>query len=265
MAPVATPVPSAVASLAGGAFGALSALRGKRIFHPFGTGYEGTLRITERPRHATGARLFDDVAEHRVIVRASRALGLPESLPDALGLAVRIPDIHGKGRHQDFLLVTSADGLLLHHLLLFAPGGFFAQSYSSILPYRVGRAIRLVGAAPRRPATPAPGTDLEALEEAVNDHQARFDLALASLGGRWERRGVISLLDRLPEHETEELTFNPWNTGGGIRPTGPLMGLRDPAYRGSQRARGTDPAPPAMDPGEEALTPATTSTASPSS
>ena len=262
---MATPVPSPVARLAGGAFGSLSALRGKRIFHPFGTAYEGTLRITERPRHATGARLFDDVAEHRVIVRTSRALGLPESLPDALGFAVRIPDAHGEGRHQDFLLVTSADGPLLHHLLLFAPGGFFAQSYSSILPYRVGRAIRLVGVVPQQPATPAPGTDLEALQEAVNDHQARFDLALASLAGRWERRGVISLLDRLPEPETEELTFNPWNTGGGIRPTGPLMGLRDPAYRGSQRGRGVAPSEPAMDPGEDAPIPATTSTASPSS
>ena len=262
---MATPVPSAVASLVGGTFGALTALRGKRIFHPFGAGYEGTLVIGERPRHSTGARLFDDVAEHRVIVRASRALGLPESLPDALGIAVRVADVHGEGRHQDFLLVTSADGPLLHHLLLFAPGGFFAQSYSSILPYRVGRAIRLVGVVPRKPATPAPGTDLEALEEAVSDHQARFDLALASLGGRWERRGVISLRERLGEHEAEELTFNPWNTGGGIRPSGPLMGLRDPAYRASQQARGVEPSEPTMDPGEDALTPATTSTASQSS
>ena len=262
---MAISVPAPIAGVAGGAFGALSALRGKRIFHPFGNGYEGTFVVTERPRHATGARLFDDVAEHRVIVRASRALGLPESLPDALGLAVRLPDAHGEGSHQDFLLVTSADGALLHHLLLFAPGGFFAQSYSSILPYRVGRAIRLVGAVPRRPATPALGTDLEALEEAVSDHQARFDLALASLGGRWERRGVISLQERLGEAETEELTFNPWNTGGDIRPTGPLMGLRNPAYRGSQRGRGVEPAHPVMDPGEDAPTRATTSTASPSS
>jgi hypothetical protein len=118
---------------------------------------------------------------------------------------------------------------------------------------------------PRRPATPAVGTGLEALSEAVSDHQARFDLALASLGGRWERRGVISLQERMPDHLTEELAFNPWNTGGAIRPNGPFMGLRDPAYRGSQRGRGVEPSDPVMDPGSDAPTPATTSTASPSS
>jgi hypothetical protein len=262
---MAIPVPAPVANLTGSAFGALSALRGKRSFHPFGFGYEGSLRIERRPTHPTGARLLDDVAEHRVIVRASRALGLPENLPDLLGLAIRIPDAHGEGLHQDFLLVTSADGPLLHHLLLFAPGGFFGQSYSSILPYRIGGKVRIVGAMPRKPPTPAVGSDLEVLDEAVADHQAQFDLSLSTLGGRWQRHGTLSLQERMPDAEAEELCFNPWNTGGGIRPTGPFMGLRDPAYRGSQLARGANPGPPVMDPGEDAPSPATTSTASPSS
>lgn len=262
---MALPVPAPVAAAAGSAFGALSSLRGKRAFHPFGFGYEGTLQIERRPTHPTGARLFDDAGSHRAIVRASRALGLPDSLPDLLGLAIRLPDAHGEGRHQDFLLVTSADGPILHHLLLFAPGGFFGQSYSSILPYRIGSSIRLVGALPRRPPIAADGSDLEALDEAVADHQARFDLALSSLGGRWQPHGVLSLQERMPDEEAEALCFNPWNTGGEIRPTGPFMGLRDPSYRGSQRARGADPGPPVMDPGEDAPTPTTTSTASRSS
>ena len=262
---MALPVPSPIAGLAGSAFGALSALRGKRSFHPHGNGYRATLRIDGRHSRLTGVPLFDEQRSHEAVVRASRALGLPESLPDLLGLAVRRPDAHGEGKPQDFLLVTSANGRLLHYLLLLAPAGFFGQSYSCILPYRVGGDLRLVGAVPRRPATPADGTDLEALDEAVNDHQARFELALASLGGRWDPFGELSLQERLPARETEALCFNPWNTGGGIRPSGPLMGLRDPAYRGSQRARGADPGPPAMDPGEETSSRATTSTASRSS
>jgi hypothetical protein len=41
----------------------------------------------------------------------------------------------------------------------------------------------------------------------------------------------------LGEDAGERLRFNPWNTGGGIRPAGPFQGLRDPAYSASQRAR----------------------------
>lgn len=252
-------VPSPVAGAAGAAFGALSSLRGRRIFHPVGHGYEAVLRVDSQPAYP-GVPLLTEAATHRAIVRASRALGLPEGLPDALGLAVRLPDVHGPGRHQDFLLVTSADGPLLHHLLLFAPGGFFGQSYSSILPYRVGGSLRLVGAVPVPPPAPAAGTDLEALDGAVADHHARFALSLAPLGGRWERCGELSLRERLDDAETEALCFNPWNTGGGLRPSGPFMGLRDPAYRGSQRGRGADPGRPAMDPAQDRPTRATTST-----
>jgi hypothetical protein len=35
----------------------------------------------------------------------SRALGLPEWLPDPCGLAIRAPDAYGPGRHQDLLML----------------------------------------------------------------------------------------------------------------------------------------------------------------
>jgi hypothetical protein len=53
--------------------------------------------------------------------------------------------------------------------------------------------------------------------------------------GRFAGVGSIRLGRQLPPADGDRLRFNPWNSGGGLRPTGPLMGLRDPAYRGSQR------------------------------
>ena len=260
----ATTLLAPVSGLASAAFAALSAARRKRVFHPEGLGYRGNLTIEVGLSEYGEVPLLAEPGTHEALVRCSRGAGLPQSLPDILGLAVRLPDLHGPGAHQDFLLASSGEGLPLHLLLLPAPGGFFGQSYSSVLPYRVGEALRLVGAVPVRPPAPAAGTDLEQLDEAAADHQARFHLALAGLGGRWQQFGTLSLLERLGDAETEALCFNPWNTGGGFRPSGPLMGLRDPAYRGSQWGRGARTGVSGA-PADEALTAATTRTASRSS
>jgi hypothetical protein len=65
-------------------------------------------------------------------------------------------------------------------------------------------------------------------------HQVAFDVAVASIFGRWRPVGRLSLGAQVPIDVAEHLRFNPWNTGGGIRPMGPFMGLRVGAYRGSQ-------------------------------
>jgi hypothetical protein len=195
---------------------ALSALRGGRIVHPVGDVFTATLAVPAR-RTPTGVPLFDEPRTRPALVRISRALGLARPLPDPLGLALRLPDAHGEGLHQDFLLITSADGPLLHHLIL--PPLREHQTYSSILPYRVGGALRLVGARP------------------VGTSPRQFDLAIAPLAGRWSAVARLELRRRLAPDASERVGFNPWNTGGGIVPAGPFQRARGPAYRGSQRAR----------------------------
>ena len=212
---------------------ALSALRGKRVFHPDGDAYLATFTVPDRPK-PTGVPLFDEPGPKRALVRASRAAGLPEPLPDALGLAIRLQDAHGPGHHQDFLLITSANLPVAHHLIVPALGGFFGHSYSSLLPYRIGGALRLVGA---MPVDHEPARSLDALAAAARAGEARFDLALAAVGGRFRKVGRIQLGERLAPEAGEALRFNPWHTGGGITPAGPLQTLRGAAYRGSQAGR----------------------------
>ncbi len=85
-----------------------------------------------------------------------------------------------------------------------------------MLAYRIGERVRLVGAVPRRPD---------------------FDLAVAPLRGRWEPFGRLRLGEKLTQDASERLRFNPWHSGGGIRPAGPFQGIRAPAYKGSQAGR----------------------------
>ena len=193
---------------------ALSSLRGARIFHPDGDAYSALLHVPGGGR--TGVPLFDAAGELPALVRLSRGAGLPEPLPDAIGLAVRLCDVHGPGRHQDFLLITSTNVPVLHHLIL--PGVLADQSYSSVLPYRIGGRLRLVGALPRG--------------------RGAYDLCLAPVGGRFVPIARLALGGRCAPEISEGLRFNPWHTGGGIEPAGPLQAWRRGAYRASQEGRG---------------------------
>lgn len=239
-APTQEPETPGLAQRAVGAlFGAISALRGARSLHPDGVVFEGTFTVPAPNSSVRGAPLLEGPGSHPAVVRLSRSVGLPQPLPDIHGLTVRLVDVHGPGRHQDFPLATSGDGALLHHLLL-PTRGFSSLPYSSVLLYRIGPDLRLVGA--RVSGTSGGGgTDFDRLLRAIADGDASFELAVASPLGRWQPVGRLVLGEQVPLPEAERIRFNPWNTGGGIRPVGPLMGLRAGAYRGSQAGWSADP------------------------
>jgi hypothetical protein len=231
MARVPQPVAMATAAL----FRTLSAARGKRAFHPHGLVFEAEFEPYLRSP-AWGVELLDG-GPRRALVRCSRALGLPEPAPDILGFAIRFPDAYGAGRHQDLLSVTSFDAPVGHHALIPATG-FFARPYSTLLVYRLPQGVRLFGVLPTG-SGPRIGPRLEQIAAAARGGTATFELALAPVSGRFDGVGSIRLGDQLPPERGELLRFNPWNSGGGMCPTGPLMGLRDPAYRGSQEGAAT--------------------------
>lgn len=213
--PQASPL---VGRITSAVFGALSRARGSRIAHPKGIGFEAKLEpLASAP---AGVELFGQTQPRSAVVRLSRSIGLPSSIPDPCGIAIRVPDAYGGGLHQDLLLVSSGSAPIARHVLLPRKrfeGGFF----SSLLPYRFAGETVLVGAS----------------AYSGGSSGIWFQLKLASPGGGWRTVARLDLGTRLSAEETEGLCFNPWHTGGGIEPTGFLNSLRSPAYRGSQAAR----------------------------
>lgn len=214
------------------AFGGLSGLRRARIFHPDGAAFEATLDVHGTANEDWGVPLLDEPARHRAIVRLSRGVGVPEPLPDVLGLALRVVDAHGRGRDQDLLLVTSGRLPVLRNAVL--PASHFAGGqYSSVLPHRVDGALLLFGARPLLADGSAPPRRLADLADAA----LRFELEVAPAAGEWSSVGTLELGRRLPDREAESLRFNPFTTGGGIEPAGLLQTLRRRTYAASQAAR----------------------------
>lgn len=229
-----TPLLDATAGTASAvAFGALSALRRARVFHPDGIAVEATLDL-EGKIH-TGATLFDRPGRRRCVARFSRGIGTPEPLPDILGLALRVFDVGDGDGCQDLLFVTSGAAPLVRSALLPAQG-YADRQYSSLLPYRVGARTVLIGARPLLSRGRSPRTFVE-LGEALADARLRFVLEIAEPAGDWEPMGTIDFGRTLSEQESESLQFNVFNNTDGIDPVGALNTIRRKAYAGSQRGR----------------------------
>ena len=206
----------------------LSRLRRKRGFHPFGVGFAA--RLTPQGSGGFGAPALEREAEAEV--RLSRSLGLPEWLPEPYGLALRIPDAYGSGKHQDLLLVTSAAPPVGRHALLPARG-FCDLPYSTFLPYRVRGEKVVIGA---RGLASRPGPKLGDLR-ARERGGLEFELTIAGLTDGWRPVARLMLGERLPTEHTEHLHFDPTNTGDGLELVGLLNKLRGPAYAASQEGR----------------------------
>jgi hypothetical protein len=139
-------------------------------------GYHARLEITPGARRWAGARLLVPGARYDAVVRFSRGGGLPEPLPDALGVAVRLPDAYGPGRAQDFLVTSSAD------LPLLFPGRSFLHG--------------------RSPAPSPTWWTAAATGELV------YELLAGSLG-RSRTVGLLAVGRPLDPAATEALRFNP--------------------------------------------------------
>jgi hypothetical protein len=240
----ASPLDRSLSAATAGVFATLAKLRRARGVHPHGIGFGGVLTLQTGP----GLDLIPGLGAPRsvpAVLRLSRSFGLPRPLPDLLGVAVKLPDMHGPGHDQDFLLVSALDGRLSKYVPLPAPR-YSWRAYSSLIPYRSDGRLVVPGALSASPeaatgASPEAATGEDEMTGALHaaEHgDLRFRLAVAPALGRFTSFGEIRVTHRLPQSEVQALRFNPFHTAQSLTPAGgPLNAMRRAAYPASQRAR----------------------------
>jgi hypothetical protein len=214
------------------AFARLAALRGDRVFHPRGLSLSGTLRAVDE--QACPPLAGSDVP---VTARLSKGIGLPDAVPDILGLALRIPDC--PGGPWDLALATTGVGTVSRFAVLPARGWRSAR-YGSLMAYRFADSgPRWLFAEPDddQPASPA----LEDLASFAAEHPLRFRLGAASFAERPRPLADLTLIAALPPGAAPP-SYDPvahCPNGVELVPRS-VSRLRQPAYRGSREGRSRD-------------------------
>ena len=186
---------------------AASAVRGERVIHAKGTAYDAEL-ILLAGAETLAVPLVRGPLQRPVLVRLSRGAGLPDPLPDVLGLAIRIPDADGAGHPQDLMLATGGGSPLARRLLI--PRWDYRRStYTSLISYEVGGRDLVVGALP---------------------HDGGFRLATAEGGAAWTPFAELRIAAPLPEERGRQLSFSIRNDAGGFRVGGRWRTARLGAY-----------------------------------
>ena len=214
---VAAPVRRLASSAGGlalaGATRAVAAVRtaGKPL-HPRGRVVVGRLRRTgaEPP---TGVAWLDEPGDDEVLVRWSRAVGLPSPLPDIHGLALRVP--RDDGGHGDLLFATTGLGRLTRFVLT-ASGTPYGRPLTTLLPYRTAHGPLLLAA--------------------VGTGEGSFEIACASPSGPWRHVAHLDLSGT--SGPDPEISFDPVrNTVPGLATYDLVHRLREPSYRTARRTR----------------------------
>ena len=197
--------------LAAATQGVASLRPARKPLHPDGDVVQGRIyrRGSDLP---TGVAWIDEEGEDDVVVRRSRAIGLPQSLPDIHGLAVRVPTDAGDG---DILFATTGFGRVTRFVLT-ACRQPRSRPMTTLLPYDTDSGALLLAADGVEPGS--------------------YDLSWARPSGEWHLFGVL-LLSTTRSDDTE-ISFDPvQHQIPGLRQYPSVRRLREPAYFRARRSR----------------------------
>jgi hypothetical protein len=182
--------------------------------HPRGSVVGGTLHRFGAEDQA-GAAWLDQAGDDHVLVRQSRAVGLPAPVPDIFGLAIRVPT--EGGGPGDLLFASTGLGRLTRFTLTPARSPY-GRPMTTLLPYR----------------TPAGAV----LLSAVFHDEHKVALAWAVGAGAWHPFADL-LLRKDPADEADmRLSFDPVrNLLPGLETYEWVRRLREPAYTTARRSR----------------------------
>lgn len=199
----------------------------------------GRLRPTAKPLHPRGVVLSATVHRHgaaeefgvpwldasgrdAALVRFSRGGGLPEALPDVLGIALRIDPA---GQPGDLLFATTGRGPVGRFLLFPRRASTVAAAtYSTLQPYRTPTGPVVLA------ATPVP-SDLGGQTGTV------INLAVARPTGRWQQFGSVTVAADEPATD-DRISFDPFlNPVPGLDNYDWTRRVREGAYAAARRTR----------------------------
>lgn len=211
--------PSAVAGRVFAAvFRALKVLRPVRPIHPKGVALTGRLERTGNPAGASGLDWLDSPGTDPVVARFSRSIGLPEAMPDILGLALRVGD-----EGADVLFAST--GWRVPGRFLLTPSRDPAgAALTTLMPYRGSKGPVLLGL--RTISYPA---------GALDTGDWVLGLFWATPAGGWRPCGELRLRAE-PGLPDSALRFNPLENRPPGAATYPwARRLREASYRAVQR------------------------------
>jgi hypothetical protein len=182
--------------------------------HPRGSVTRGQLRRLGGTEN-TGSAWLDRAGLDDVLVRQSRAIGLPAPVPDIFGLAIRVPvdDV----RHGDLLFASTGRGRVTRYTLTAARTPH-RRPMTTLLPYRTDAGPLLLSATWVDPMT--------------------AELSWAVRSGTWHHFADLALSDSAVDEPDALVSFDPMtNRVPGLEPYDWVQRLREPAYRTARRTR----------------------------
>jgi hypothetical protein len=207
-----------------------SAVRHRRVFHPMGVLAAGRIERIAPP----GVGLPVESAD--VLGRVSKAVGVPGSLPDLIGLAWRMPPRDGAATPWDVLIVSAGSGRLTRFALR-PTLSWTGTTLSTLMPLRRADGWWWVKA--EMTTEVGPGLSLDVVRDAIADRGVVFDVQQAHGSGPFRPLAEITLTRAIPTDEEHDVSFDPTrNTHDGVG-LGPewLTHLRERAYLRSRRGR----------------------------
>lgn len=161
-----------------------------------------------------GVEFLDAAGIDEVVIRESRAIGLPPALPDIHGLAIRVPNTDGS--HGDLLFASTGRGRF-SRFVLSASRSTYGRPMTTLLPYRTAAGPVVLGAR-------AAGHETVELSCAVGD-------------GPWHHFADLRLSGQ--DAGDADISFDPvQNRLPGLDQYGWVERLREPSYDEARSRRG---------------------------
>ncbi len=199
---------AAPGAVLGAVFGAAALVRRTKPLHPQGNVGKGTLDVTF-PQPELGVPLVAEEGRHRCTVRWSRAIGLPDPLPDFEGFAIRFDD-----PRSDLLFASTGTGPVSRFVLVPRLAGSHGPQ-TTLLPVSSPSGSMMFRVTPLVQTAPTDGPPV------------RFELAVAHAGTDWTTFGMLDVR----WGEDQPMRFDPVeNLLPGTEQYPLVRMMREPAY-----------------------------------